>query len=77
MAPAPTVKGAGDAIGDATIGCGKYLSCTSSAATLAEPGALLLAHWPSGAKCTLGVAAEEDGALDRTESARPFSARRA
>ena len=34
-------------------------------------GALLLARWPSGAECPLGVAAEEDGLLDRTSPLPP------
>ena len=35
-------------------------------------GALLLARWPSGAECPLGVAAEEDGLLDRTSPPPPL-----
>ena len=35
-------------------------------------GVLLLARWPSGAECPLGVAAEEDGLLDRTPPPPPL-----
>ena len=36
-------------------------------------GALLLARWPSGAECPLGVASEEDLLLDSTYSLPPHS----